>query len=157
MFMDHTLDERTMKWDRKFLDACDHFRQWSKDRSRQVAAVVVGENKRILSVGYNGFPRGCNDEVEERHERPEKYFWTEHAERNAIYNAAAEGVSLKGATFYIKPLFPCVDCARGIIQVGAARLVTMKPDFDDPTYGESFRRSAEMMREAGLRISLVEN
>ena len=64
--------------------------EWSKDRSTKVGCVVIGPDREVRSMGYNGFPRGINDEIERRHARPDKY--TEHAERNAIYNAARVGV-----------------------------------------------------------------
>jgi dCMP deaminase len=128
---------------------------WSKDRSRQVGCVVVGPHQEVRATGYNGFPRGIDDTVEARHERPAKYAWTEHAERNAIFNAARVGVSLDGCTLYVSTLFPCVDCARGIVQVGIKALVTSPPDFDDPVWGEGFRTAKAMFDEARLEVRCV--
>ena len=59
----------------------------SKDQSTQIGAVIVGIDNEIRSTGYNSFPSGINDDLQERQERPEKYYWIEHAERNALYNA----------------------------------------------------------------------
>jgi dCMP deaminase len=98
-------------WDRRFLELAAHIGSWSKDQSAKTGCVIVGPDRLIRSVGYNGFVRGVDDEVDSRHERPAKYSWTEHAERNAIYNAARIGISLAGATCYVN-WFPCADCAR---------------------------------------------
>ena len=62
----------------------------SKDQSTQIGAVIVGPDNEIRSTGYNSFPKGLNDDLQERQERPEKYYWIEHAERNALYNASQD-------------------------------------------------------------------
>ena len=82
-------------WDNRFLSMAKLIATWSRDRSTKVGAVIVGPNREVRSVGYNGFPRGVNDAIESRYERPGKYDWTEHAERNAIYNAARYGGPLR--------------------------------------------------------------
>ena len=104
-----------------------------------------------MSQGYNGFCTGCKDHITERYERPAKYFYTEHAERNALYNAARLGVSTKGCKIYTT-LFPCADCARGIIQSGITRVITYRPDLEHHKYGESFRHSLIMFKEVGIKI-----
>lgn len=85
--------------------------------------MIVGKDNEIVSTGYNSFPRGIDDSIPERQERPEKYYWFEHAERNAIYNAARIGVSTSGCTMYLTCGIPCADCARGIINAGIIRIV----------------------------------
>lgn len=87
-----------------------------------MGAVIVGEDRTPGPNGYNGFPRTIDDERVARHARPAKYLWTEHAERNAIYNAARVGVAVKGCTIYVTHM-PCTDCAPAIIQVGIKRVV----------------------------------
>ena len=124
---------------------------WSKDRSRGVGCVIVGPNNELRSTGFNGFPRGVDDEVEERHQRPAKYKWTEHAERNAIYNAARVGIPLEGCRIYL-PWFPCMDCARAIIQAGISELVCMEPSPHDSTWAADFADVPQMLREGGVRI-----
>ncbi len=84
-----------------FLNIAESVKLKSKDRRTQIGAVIVGKDNEIVTTGYNSFPRGINDDVEERQQRPEKYFWFEHAERNAIYNAARIGVSLRDTTMYL--------------------------------------------------------
>lgn len=127
---------------------------WSKDRAHQVGSVIVGSANQILSTGYNGFPRGVDDEVDERHERPAKYDWTEHAERNAINNAARFGVRIDGSDIYTS-LFPCIACARSIIQVGIETVVTSEPNTEHPRWGREFILATEMLKESGVNIRLI--
>lgn len=141
-------------WDRRFIDLALHIANWSKDRSTKVGCVIVGDHNEILAVGYNGFARGADDENGDRHERPAKYEWTEHAERNAIYQAARVGISLNGARMYL-PWYPCMDCARAIVQAGISELIAFKPNLDDPRWGQDFRNSALLFSEAGVRVRLM--
>lgn len=94
----------------------------SKDKTTHYGAVVVGPDNEVRSVGYNSFPRDINDDVLSRQERPEKYFWIEHAERNAINNAALVGIPLKGCKLYTNGI-PCAECARSIIQSGIKEVI----------------------------------
>ena len=128
-------------WEEYFLDMIDCIKKRSIDRSVQVGCVIVDKDNSILSTGYNGFPRGVTEGYEERHERPLKYKYTEHAERNAIYNAARNGVKLKGSTIYQK-MWPCTDCARGIIQSGIKDIVV-----DSRGYNESVKAWSERWKE----------
>ena len=133
------------------MDLVDLVATWSKDTSTQVGAVIVDNENTILSVGYNGFPRGVDDSIEERFERPIKYMYTEHAERNAIYNAVRNGLRLKGAKIYI-PWCSCADCARAIIQSGIKTVVMREPDYDVPKWGEHFAIAIEMNKESGVKV-----
>jgi len=140
-------------WDKRLLGLALSVGRWSKDRSRQVGAVIIDNSRSILAIGYNGFPRGVDDSSDERHVRPEKYLWTEHAERNAIYDAVRRGVALGGATMYL-PWYPCADCARAIIQSGIASLVAFERDSQDAIWDNHFRASSLMLAEAGVRVRL---
>ena len=106
-----------MNWHEKFFGMVDLVKSWSHDPSTKVGAVIVDEENNVRSVGYNGFPRGVWDDQPERYERPIKYKWTEHAERNAIYAAARHGTPMDGCIIYVG-WFPCADCARAIVQCG---------------------------------------
>lgn len=109
-----------MDWDEFFLGLAEHVSIKSKDRSTKVGAVIVGPDNEVLSLGWNGFPRGVGDDPEwydNRYNRPDKYEWTEHAERNAIFNAARHGIALRGSTMYTTHA-PCASCARAIVQSG---------------------------------------
>jgi len=143
-------------WDNKFIALAEYVATWSKDESTKVGAVIVDEeSKDIISMGYNGLPRGCNDNVPERQERPLKYSWFEHAERNSIYNAARHGKATNGKTMYLQ-WFPCKDCARAIIQSGIKKVVCFEPDFEHPRYGDSFKISSEMFGESGVEVVFAE-
>jgi dCMP deaminase len=123
-------------WDIRWMALAQFIATWSKDRGRKVGAVIVGPDNEIRSTGYNGIPRGVNDDVEERHEAEtgEKYLWVSHAERNAIYNAALLGVSTKNCTLYI-PWYPCIECAKAIVQSGINKIVCFEPDLADSKWG----------------------
>ena len=142
------------KWDKRFMTLAETVASWSKDRSRGIGAVIVGPDRTIRALGYNGFPRGVNDDVEERHVRPDKYLWTEHAERNAIYNAIRAGTDIRGCTCYVN-LFCCCNCARAIVQSSISRVVTYPPT-DDPRWARDFEISMAMFREAGVSVKLIE-
>lgn len=142
-------------WNKRFIDVTKLVASWSKDKSVGVGAIIVEDN-RILATGYNGFPSGCDDNDPRRHERPAKYFYTEHAERNAIFSAARKGIKTEGCTMFLM-WFPCADCARAIIQSGIKRIVCYKPDLNDKRWGESFMASLEMLRETKIEIIYYEN
>jgi len=140
-------------WDSYFMSMAYLVAMKSKDNSTHIGAVVVGPDKEIRSTGYNGFVRKLNDKVPERQERPEKYFWFEHAERNAIYNATLTGVSLKGCKMYTNGV-PCMDCARGVVQSGIIEVIVDKVWDNDNSekWAENARRSLEMFREVGVNV-----
>ena len=141
-------------WDKKFIELVEHISGWSKDRSTKIGSVMVDSDNRIVSVGYNGFPSGFDDNIDYRHERPQKYLYTEHSERNCIYNAARIGAKTKDCILYVK-WFPCADCARAIIQSGIKKLYCQKPDFStnkNQLWKVSFDASLEMLTECGIEI-----
>lgn len=143
-----------MNWDEKHMAVAKTIAAFSKDKSRKTSAVVVSANNEILATGYNGFPRGVDDNVPARHERPAKYKWTEHAERNAIYGAARNGVRLDGATMYI-PWYPCMECARSIIQAGIKLLVCYEPNWEDPVWAKDFSDVPTMLAEGGVQVRFL--
>jgi len=138
-------------WDARFMQIAREIAGWSKDRSRKVGCVIAGPRNEIRSMGYNGFPRGVNDNEAYRHERPMKYKWTEHAERNAIYNAARVGIPLEGCRMYL-PWYPCMDCARAIAQTGISELICVEPDLTDPQWGEDFAEVPLVLQESGVAV-----
>lgn len=145
------------KWDEQFMLLAHHVADWSKERGRQVGAVIVGPDKEIRSTGFNGFPRGIDDDVESRHSREtrEKYFWSVHAEMNAICNAARMGTPLKGCTIYV-PWFPCGGCAKAIIQSGITFLVAYEPDYSEERWGPEFLKVTDMLKEAGVQVHFID-
>ena len=114
-------------WGNKYIKLSKQISTWSKDPSTKVGAVVVGCDGQLLSQGYNGFPRGIKDSDERLNDRDRKYELVVHAEMNAIYNASLNGVSLKDSTLYVYGLPICNECAKGIIQVGIKKVVSLRP------------------------------
>jgi dCMP deaminase len=146
-----------MNWKEYFRGIAHQVKLKSKDRYTQIGAVVVGSDNQIVSTGYNSFPRGINDIIDARQERPEKYYWFEHAERNSLYNAALIGVSTKGCTMYLTCGIPCSDCARGIINSGIKKIVCERVGGAvGNLWDEHAKRSIEMFNEAGVRIEYYE-
>ncbi len=143
------------KWDKKFMEQAKLVASWSKDTNRKNGAVIVNSDNIVLSQGYNGFPIGCNDAIESRYEQPVKYLFTEHAERNALYFAARNGVSLKGTRMYMT-MFPCADCARGMIQCGITKIIAPTPDVEHPKWGEHFKVAIVLLEEANVEIEFFD-
>jgi dCMP deaminase len=143
-----------MNWTEYFLNIAEQVKLKSKDESTQIGPVIVGIDNEVLSTGYNSFPRGMDDSKQERQERPEKYFWFEHAERNAIYNAARVGTALKNSTIYLTSGVPCMDCARGIVNSGikvvwCKRVCTTK---NKEKWEESQLKSIQLLNECGVQV-----
>jgi dCMP deaminase len=144
-----------MGWDERWMDMAALVAGWSKDRSRRTSALIVDERQCLVAIGWNGFPRGVNDDIDERHERPAKYKWTEHGERNAIYNAAANGHRVMGCRMYL-PWYPCADCARAIIQSGIKEVIAIEPDWFDSVWADDFSVVRSMFKEAKVSVRFLE-
>ena len=145
-------------WDGYFMDMATFVSTKSKDRSMRCGTVIIGEGNCVLSTGYNGFPRGVDDYNEEYHKRPEKYAWTEHGERNAIYNAARNGVRLLGSKAYITG-YPCVECARAIVQAGIVEIIVPTKETDPfflmgrwDDWEESFAKARKILKAGNVRV-----
>jgi dCMP deaminase len=137
-------------WDTYFMQLAEHVATRSKDASTQVGAVLV-RSRNIISTGYNGFPRGVNDNIPARHERPEKYQWTVHAEENAILNASRNGVATDGATVYVTPLAPCIQCAKAIVQSGIKEVV-YEVHGDQSRWAESTEAARNLLSASGVVV-----
>jgi dCMP deaminase len=126
----------------------------SPSRPRKVGAVLVLADGVTTLAACNDFPAGVSD-LDARHAFPDRLLWIEHAERNAIFAAARDGLATAGATL-IATFHPCADCARAIVQAGIANLHTLPPDFADPVWGEAFRFSQAILDEGGVRVVYLE-
>ena len=135
--------------DTNFQESLARVTSLSKDDRAKVGALIV-RNGNLLIGACNEFPQGVKDSPDRR-VRPAKYFYTEHAERNAILLAARYGHRCQGTVMY-QTWFPCADCARAIIQAGIVRVVCQKPDFKDERWGASFVAARAMLVEAGTTI-----
>ncbi|MBL6731842.1 MAG: dCMP deaminase family protein [Candidatus Poseidoniaceae archaeon] len=144
----------TSKWDIRFIGLAQHISTWSKDPSTKVGCVVVGEDREIRSTGFNGFPRGINDDEERLMDREKKYPLICHAEENAIMHAARIGVSLKDSTAYVTwP--PCSRCARSLIQAGIREIVYPETGKIPERWIEDFTISDSMLNEAGVAVRSI--
>lgn len=128
-----------ISWDEYFMGIATLSGMRSKDPNTQVGACIVSQDNKILSMGYNGLPRGCSDDEFpwNRDGEDNKYFYTTHSELNAILNY--RGGSLEGAKLYVS-LFPCNECAKAIIQSGIKEVI-----YDCNKYDGSSRVQASMM------------
>lgn len=143
-----------MDWHQYFMSLAYFVAMKSKDKSTKIGAVIVGPNHDIISTGYNGLPRGVNDDLDERQERPLKYSLFEHGERNALYNATRNGMP-DNCIIYTQGL-PCVDCARGIIQSRIKTVIYHVPfDADNslrPQWVESCKLSEMLFKESNVEV-----
>lgn len=142
------MNEHELKWARRWIALADLVASWSPDQGTKCGAVIVDDDdKTVLATGYNGMPRGVETDYDSRWVRPEKYKWVEHAERNAIYNAARSGGRTKGCTMYLNYAPECcADCVRAIIQSGIERLVGPNRDFPGKGAGTHYD-TAEVAEE----------
>ena len=147
---------KTYKWDKRYIELAAHIAEWSKDPSRKIGSVAVGDKGQVLAQGYNGFPRGIADDESTYVNRVTKYERVVHAEMNCIYNATYNGTSLDGATLYIHGLPVCSECAKGIIQVGIKRVVTKEIDDSMPErWVQSNKLTKMLFEEAGVQYDFI--
>jgi len=149
-----------MSWDELFMRHVYLIASKSKDSSSKIGAVIVRDNA-IISEGYNGLPRGVNDDVSVRGDKPEKYYWYEHAERNSIFHCARNGIATKDTTLYSMGC-PCSDCTRAIIQSGIKEVV-IHSQWEDigfnnsvDKWSESTARSADMFMESSVSVKVFD-
>lgn len=136
-----------------YMADCQDYALRSPDPSRKTGATIVNRRGEITARGRNHFPFGisCTDA---RLERPAKYKWIEHAERDAIYSAARRGIRTAGSRMYLT-WYPCADCARAIIQAAIVELICREPDWSDPRWAEDFSIVNEMLSEARVAVRFV--
>lgn len=135
-------------WHKRFLKESMNIAQWSKDPSTKCGAIIVDDKRRIISTGYNGFPRGIEDTEERLNDRDTKYGLIIHAEMNAILFCKSP---FEGSTLFVAPMPPCIRCAVIIVQAGISHIVTAKiPDYLKDRWGESAANSKAIFEEAGI-------
>ncbi len=139
----------TLTWDEYFMGLAHLSALRSKDPNTQVGAAIVDENHKVVSVGYNGLPKGCSDDEfpwdRQGGVLESKYAFVVHAELNAILNAPR---SVAGCTIYVS-LFPCNECAKAIIQSGIKKIVY---ESDKYASTETTQASKLMLRTAGVEL-----
>ena len=136
-----------LRWHAYFFDLCMANAAMSKDPSTKVGAVIVRPDRTVVSMGFNGFPRGCHDDEHLYAERETKYRRVIHAEMNAILTAKEP---LTGCTLYVWPMPPCDRCAAHIIQSGIAKVYA---PFPDPRWADACNSGLSLMIEAGVQSS----
>jgi dCMP deaminase len=142
------------KWDQRFLDLAKYISSWSKDPSTKVGAVIT-DHRRVVSLGFNGFPQGMNDDPALYENRDEKYSRVVHGEINALLFAQQ---SVRNHTLYTWPFAPCDRCAVQMIQAGISKFVFPALDLEkQERWKASLDRSKQFIKEAGLTYLEVES
>jgi dCMP deaminase len=141
---------REEKWDLRWLSTARHFAQWSKDPSTQTGAVIVDQNNRLVSIGYNGLPQGVKDLPERLENRDLKYKIVVHCERNALIFARG---SVQYCKLYTWPFMSCAPCASMMIQAGIVEVVA--PFSDNPRWADDFKLSQMLFQEVGVKVKLL--
>lgn len=143
-----------LSWDKYFMGIAILSSKRSKDPSTQVGACIVNNNKRIISVGYNGTPNGFSDKEfiweREGDYLDTKYPYVVHAEANAILNTNEK---LKDSIIYVN-LFPCNECSKLIIQSGIKEVVYLSDKYSDT---DSVKASKFMLEKAGVKYRKLED
>lgn len=146
--------ENALTWDEYFMGLAHLSALRSKDPNTQVGAAIVDDDHRVVSVGYNGMPKGCNDDdfpwAREGSVLNTKYAFVVHAELNAILNSKGP---VAGCTIYVS-LFPCNECAKAIIQSGIKKIVYESDKYAD---SETTQASKRMLLAAGVELKQIEN
>lgn len=144
-----------IKWVKRFFSLTEEISKWSKDPSTRVGALIVDDNYRIVSQGYNGFPRGVVDSDERYNNRELKYKMVVHAELNAILNALYNGASVRNCSIFIHNLPVCNECAKAIIQSGI-KTVYIDTEINE-RWNESWKISMSMFKEANVKVYIFNN
>ena len=148
------MDATEYRWHQRFLRVAREVATWSKDPSTQVGCVLVRE-KKVLSTGYNGFPKNISDDLNRLIDREQKYEITVHAEVNAVTSAALHGVSTEGATAYVT-FNPCSRCAAVLINAG---VVSVFSDGSAPIpdrWLKNFILASKLLAEAGVEYQTID-
>lgn len=142
------------KWNIRFLEHARVVASWSKDPSTKVGAVITDQFNRVISIGYNGFARGCDDSPEVYANRERKYLRTVHAEINAILFAKRD---LTGCRLYTWPFQPCSRCAAMIINSDIKEIYAPPtPKEISERWGPDLEEANNQFREAGVKLTYLE-
>ncbi len=143
-------------WDELFMRNVYLIASKSRDKSSQLGSVIV-RDKRVIQTGYNGLPQGVEYDDPAIEERPEKYHWFEHSERNSFFSCSRHGIATLGAVLYTQGI-PCSDCARAAIQSGIIEVIYHKQWQDKQheiypgKWTESLKRSVSMFEKAKVKL-----
>lgn len=146
------------KWSKRWLRLAHEVSTWSKDQVK-VGAVIFDQNRNPRGFGYNGMPRGLDDQNPDRLVKPLKNWYFEHAERNVIYACSRNGISCDGCTIAVTH-WPCADCTRAIIQSGITHVIVDQACLDPNIYfyqkwQDQIQESKIMLAEAGVSAQTI--
>jgi len=141
-------------WHSRFLKLAEQIASFSKDPSTKVGCVLV-RDRRIISTGYNGFPRGIGDTFERLNDRKQKYEMTVHAEINAVTTAALHGVSTEGSTAYVT-FQPCSRCASVLINAGIKEVFIAADSIIPDRWLDNMVLAANLLKEAGILLTTLD-
>ena len=147
-----TQDEE--KWHRRFLRLAAEIAEFSKDPSTKVGCILV-RDRRIISTGYNGFPRGISDSFDRLLDRDKKYEMTVHAEINAVTTAALHGVSTEVSTAYVT-FQPCSRCAAVLINAGIKEVYVTTDSLIPDRWLDNMVLAANLLKEAGILLETLD-
>lgn len=148
------MNEEEWKWHSRFLRLASDIASWSKDPSTQVGCVLV-RDRRIVSTGYNGLPRGISDSFDRLIDREKKYEMTVHAEINAVTTAALHGVSTEGSTAYVT-FQPCSRCAAVLINAGIREVYVSADTIIPNRWLDNMILAANLLKEAGIPLQTLD-
>lgn len=135
----------------KFIPVAEGLASQSKDPSTKVGALAMDDDYNVRSVGYNGFPRGVDDDAQLYAHRPTKYARTSHAEMNVVAQAARTGASINGCTLLLTELYPCSTCTKLLIQSGVRRILAPDVQMSDK-WEREWDVSRVLCQEAGVSV-----
>jgi dCMP deaminase len=143
-----------LKWHNRFLKLAGQVSSWSLDPSTKVGCVLA-KDKRVISTGYNGFPKNISDDFDRLMDRTQKYEITVHAEVNAVTTAALHGVSTSGASAYIT-LMPCSRCASVLINAGIDSVYVAGGTTIPDRWLENFIMASKLLAEADITYEVID-
>jgi dCMP deaminase len=145
----------TTEWDARFMRLALEVASWSKDPSTKVGCVLV-KDKKVVSTGYNGFPKNLSDNLERLVNREEKYEITVHAEVNAVTTAALHGVSTEGCSAYVT-FNPCSRCAAVLINAGINTVYSYAGAKIPERWLVNFILASKILAEAGVEYKTIDD
>lgn len=149
------MNVKTKKWATRMLNMAKEVASWSKDESTKVGAVITTADGSPISWGFNGMAMGVNDDIPERHDRPMKYKWMCHAERNAL---DLSNRSVENCVMFVT-FSPCSSCAQSIIQRKIKTVVVdtkSSPENSPERWKEDMLIAKEMLTEAGVEYLVID-
>lgn len=149
--LNETIELSRVKKFLKFIPVAEGLALQSKDPSTKVGALALDDDFNVRSVGYNGFPRGVDDNEEYYTCRETKYERTSHAEMNVVAQAARTGVSVDGCTLLLTALFPCATCTKILIQAGIRQIIAPNVEMSEK-WEKEWEISKQLCKEAGVLV-----